>query len=176
MRASHNIKFPKLARLERSQDELNHDNSNQFRLNSNFEAITKTVTALETRQDGLLAEVLKQVPLPMDYVVGLGVNGLFTYRRWKSGTLDLWGQTVDIVKTFSTATGSLYSELQTIALPSAIIGNVKNVVVTVASASAPCFVTIQSVDPTQLNVRLSTVANSIITLKLNMSIQAEWKE
>lgn len=47
MKALHDIRFPRMMQLTRSQEERQYDASNQFRLNQNFKRITDSIVDLE---------------------------------------------------------------------------------------------------------------------------------
>ena len=40
----------------------------------------------------LVAKIAQRLGLITDYVVEEGTNGIWTYRKWNSGVVDLWGQ------------------------------------------------------------------------------------
>ena len=64
-----------------------------------------------------------------DFVIGQGVNGIWTYRKWYSGVMELWGKNNFGEVSISTAYGSDYiSDLLAQEIPSGLLAETPKMV------------------------------------------------
>lgn len=176
MKALNTIKYPRMFKLERTQEERQYDESNQFRLNQNFRNITDAIVVLEESVESLPAKLLADVNVASDYVVAGGEDGNWLFRKWNSGIAECWCSSVDISKSVTTATGALYYAEHSLSLPPSLFTSVKIANVTPLSSAVLVFVSMKEISNTAVLLRVGSTASALISFKLQAHVIGKWKE
>ncbi len=166
MKALNTIRFPRMLQLSRSIEERQFDESNQFRMNQNFRAITDAVTAAEESLSLMPEKIMGSITVPDDYVTEIGESGVWKYRKWKNGTVECWCESLELQKAITAASGSLYVATDSLSLPSGFFSEIDSVLVGVAASSAVCFASVSSFSASSVSVNIASTISASVSLKL----------
>ena len=119
--------------------------------------------------------------LSVDYIVGQGTEGIWTYRKWNSGIAECWGQTA--VKTYActTQSGNLWYTSDTFNLPTGLFTSVNaafsNRAPGTGSTPYNTLVTIsgRTLSNTQFGIWVYTPQSTSQSLSITLYVIGRWK-
>ena len=177
MKALDNIQYPSLTNLERSDDERQHDQNFQTRLNKNFKSITDAITELESsiaRVPTIVAGMLPEQPA--DYIVEQGTAGNWKYVKYESGMCEAWRETLELTVNVDNATGSMYrADAQSVALPDGLFQTVETANVTLRTTSHSYAAAVRAVYSASISIEIFGSASASISAYINLILKGTWK-
>ena len=177
MKALDSIKYPKLTNLIRTDEERQHDQNFQSKLNRNFKSITDAVTEVEeslARVPTVVAGLLP--PEPADYIVEQGTKDSWKYVKYESGMCEAWRETLELTVNVDTATGSMYrASAQSVALPDGIFQTVEAANVTLRTTAHSYAAAVRAVYSASVSIEIFGSASASISAYINLILKGTWK-
>lgn len=174
MRAVDTIKYPKLSKLERNDEERQFDAAQQFRLNRNFKTIQDAIIEAEEAIAALPEKILADVPIPSDYIVARGESSSWQYEKYASGKCVAWRETLAMTKNVNTAAGNLYYVTESISLPSGLFSAVETAVVSLRTTSHGYAATLQSVSTSAIGIEIIGGASASISCYADILVRGTY--